>query len=72
MTTPYKVGTTVEWNWGEGTATGDIQDSFAETVTRTFKGTEVKRNASSENPAYLIAQTDGDEVLKSHSEIYKA
>ena len=68
----YDQGDTVEWNWGSGTATGTVQESFTERVTRTIKGTEVTRDADADNPAYLIEQDDGDRVLKSESELSTA
>jgi hypothetical protein len=67
----YNQGDTVEWNWGSGTATGTVQESFTERVTRTIKGNEVTRDADDDNPAYLIEQDDGDRVLKSESELSK-
>ena len=70
--TGYNEGTKVQWEWGNGTGTGTITERFTDDVTRTIKGTEVTRNASADAPAYLIAQDDGDEVLKSHSEVTKA
>ncbi|MGB3541995.1 DUF2945 domain-containing protein [Rubrivirga sp.] len=68
----YNKGDKVEWNWGDGTGTGTVQESFTDEVTRTIKGNEVTRNADSDNPAYLIEQEDGDRVLKSESELSKA
>ena len=68
----YKKGQNVKWSWGNGEAQGVIQKSYTHKVTRTIKGTEVARNASEDNPAYLIEQENGDEVLKSESEIEKA
>ena len=68
----YSKGTKVEWSWGNGTGTGKITEVFTSDVTRTIKGTEVTRNASADEPAYLIEQDDGDKVLKSHSEVSKA
>lgn len=68
----YSEGTQVEWEWGNGTGTGKIDEVFTSDVTRTIKGTEVKREASTQSPAYLIEQDDGDRVLKSHSEVTKA
>ena len=62
----------VQWNHGSSTAKGQITDTFKEKVTRTIKGNEVTRNASDDNPAYLIEQEDGDEVLKSESELEAA
>lgn len=62
----------VKWNYGGSTARGKIQEAFKEKVTRTIKGNEVTRNASEEEPAYLIEQEDGDRVLKSESELSEA
>ena len=68
----YNEGDQVEWSWGSGTGTGTVQERFTEKVTRTIKGTEVTRDASDDEPAYLIEQEDGDRVLKSESELSKA
>ena len=65
-------GDKVEWNWGNGTGTGKVQKKYTEKVTRTIKGSDVTRDASDGDPAYLIEQDDGDEVLKSGSELKKA
>ena len=72
MSNAYNVGTKVEWEWGNGKATGKVDESFTKDVTRTIDGNEVTRKASEDSPAYLIKQDDGDQVLKSHSEIQKA
>ena len=68
----YTKGDKVEWDWGNGTGTGKITERFTEKVTRTIDGSEITRKASSDEPAYLIEQEDGDKVLKSHSEVRKA
>ena len=68
----YAINTEVEWKWGKGSATGNIREKFTSDVERTLKGSSVKREASENNPAYLIEQDDGSEVLKSHSELTKA
>ena len=68
----YSEGTEVQWDWGNGTAKGKIDKVYTRKTTRTIKGTEVTREASDDSPAYLIVQSDGDEVLKSHSEVKKA
>ncbi len=68
----FRKGTAVEWDWGKGTATGKIVETYHKKVTLTLKGSEITRNASDEDPAYRIAQDDGDEVLKSATEIRKA
>ncbi len=68
----YQEGTKVEWDWGKGTGVGKISERFTEKVTRTIKGSEVTRDASKDEPAYLIKQDDGDRVLKGHTEVRKA
>ena len=68
----YAVNTEVEWEWGNGSATGNIREKFTNDVERTIKGSSVKREASDSDPAYLIEQDDGNKVLKSHSEITKS
>lgn len=69
MADTYDKGTEVEWDWGQGTATGTVVESYTERVEKTIKGTEITRNADDDNPAYLIEQDDGSQVLKSHSEL---
>ncbi|WP_299629291.1 DUF2945 domain-containing protein [uncultured Tateyamaria sp.] len=64
-----QIGDSVTWNWGSGTATGTVKQIYTDTVTKTFKGTEVTRNATDAEPAYLIEQDDGDRVLKRGSEL---
>ncbi|MBM3604361.1 MAG: DUF2945 domain-containing protein [Alphaproteobacteria bacterium] len=65
-------GTKVEWKWAGSTATGKITDIFTHDVERTIKGSKIKRTATKQEPAYLITQEDGDEVLKSRSELSRA
>jgi hypothetical protein len=72
MAQNYSEGTQVQWKWGSGSATGKVVQVFTGDVTKTIKGTDVTRNASPDDPAYLIRQDDGDEVLKGHSEVKKA
>lgn len=65
----FKEGAEVKWKWGSGTAKGVIEKIYTKKITRKLKGTEVTREASDDCPAYLISQYDGDEVLKSHTEV---
>ncbi|MXQ08109.1 HVA1 family protein [Alphaproteobacteria bacterium GH1-50] len=65
-------GDRVSWSWGSGEATGRVVEVFTSEVTRTLKGNEVTRKATDDEPAYLIEQDDGDEVLKSFTEVEKA
>lgn len=68
----FRVGSRVEWHWGKGNGTGKVTESFTSDVERTIAGAAIKRKASAEEPAYLIAQEDGGRVLKSHSELRSA
>ena len=68
----YSEGTKVKWSWGNGTGEGTIEKVYTKKITRKIKGTEVTREADDDCPAYFIKQDDGDEVLKSHSEVDKA
>lgn len=68
----FSEGTKVKWNWGNGEGIGIIKERFEDDVTKTIKGTEVTRNATASDPAYMIEQDDGDKVLKGHSEVEKA
>ncbi len=68
----YSQGDKVEWDWGNGTATGKVQKTYTQSVTRTLQGSEVTRNGSDDDPALYIEQDDGDGVLKLSSEVRKA
>jgi len=62
-------GTNVKWNWGKGYATGKVESTHSESITRTIKGSEVTRNGSGDDKALLIKQEDGSKVLKLESEV---
>ena len=68
----YRTSQHVEWDWGSGTAKGQVKERFEREVTRTLKGSKVTRKGSEDDPAYLIEQEDGDEVLKLGSELSAA
>lgn len=70
--TKFSKGDKVEWSWGNGTATGKVADSFTSKVERTIKGNKVTRDASKDNPAYMVEQEDGGRALKSESELKKS
>ncbi|AWX43343.1 hypothetical protein HME9304_00331 [Flagellimonas maritima] len=62
-------GTEVKWKWGNGHATGKVEKTYEESVTRKIEGSEVTRNGSSDDKALFIKQEDGSEVLKLESEV---
>ena len=65
----FRAGARVQWTWGASIAEGVVRKSFTHRIERTIKGATVTREADRRNPAYLIEQDDGDNVLKSHSEL---
>jgi hypothetical protein len=69
MSDRFGKGQKVKWQWGSGEGKGKIAERFERDVTRTLKGSEVTRHGSTDNPAYLIEQDDGDQVLKLGSEL---
>lgn len=71
MSKAYEPGQKVEWDWGQGTASGTVAEVHKDDVQKTIKDTSVKREADSDNPAYTIEQEDGSRVLKSHNELRK-
>ena len=72
MSKKFSKGDKVSWSWGNGTASGKVSEVFTSDVERTIKGSKVKRNASDDDPAYMVEQDDGDKALKSESELEKA
>jgi len=67
-----KEGTKVKWNWGNGSATGEVKETYTKEVTKTIKGNDVTRKGEEGNKALYIKQDDGDHVLKSESEVERA
>ena len=65
-------GSKVTWTWGGNEAHGKIVDHFTARVTRILQGIKEVREASKEEPAYLILRADGDRVLKVASELRRA
>lgn len=53
-------------------AEGVVREVFTGRVERTIKGARIVRNGEQDNPAYLIVQVSGAEVLKKHSELSRA
>ena len=53
-------------------AEGVVREVFTGRVERTIKGAHIVRNGEPDNPAYLIVQASGAEVLKKHSELSRA
>ena len=65
-------GSTVKWEWGNGSAQGKVKETYSEKVTKTIDGSEITRNGEEGNKALLIEQEDGSQVLKLEKEVEKA
>ena len=65
-------GSTVRWQWSGSTAEGKVVEIHRSKVTRTLAGSEITRNGSDDDPAFLIEQEDGGRVLKLRSEVDRA
>ena len=64
-------GDKVRWNWGAHHADGVVRQKFTRRVKRSIKGQTIVRNATEDEPAYLVVQEDGGRALKSASELEK-
>jgi hypothetical protein len=69
MATAFSEGDQVRWNWGNGTGEATVKEVHTERVERTIAGKNQTRNGSDDNPAYVLEQSDGRQVLKLHSEL---
>ncbi|MGB6153587.1 MAG: DUF2945 domain-containing protein [Pricia sp.] len=65
-------GTRVQWKWGNGTAEGEVKETYTTKITKTIKGSSVTRKGDEDDKALYIKQDDGDHVLKSESEVKRA
>jgi hypothetical protein len=72
MAKAFSEGDQVEWNWGNGKGEATVKEVHTERVERTIAGKNQTRNGSHDNPAYVLEQSDGRQVLKLHSELGKA
>lgn len=66
-----RTGSDVKWKWGSGHASGTVEETFKESVTRTIDGSEITRHGKENDKALLIKQEDGSRVLKLESEVEK-
>ena len=69
-TRKFEKGMHVSWKWGAHNAYGEVTEIYTEKVSRRIKGKMITRNASPEKPAYLLVQENGQEVLKSETELH--
>lgn len=68
----FRVGAKIQWKWLGRQIDGTVNEVYLESVTKTIKGKSIKRNGSTENPAYLVQSSAGNLALKLHSELQSA
>lgn len=66
-----KKGDQVEWQYGKGQAEGEVTQVQTKDITKKVQGKTVKRKGSRQEPALVIKQDNGKEVVKSASEVSK-
>lgn len=71
MAKKRKKGDKVSWKFGGNEAKGKVVQRFTEKVTKRIKGKKITRNATKENPAYLVKTKDGKKALKSGKQLKK-
>lgn len=69
---PFAPGDRVRWRWGAHWAEGAVREVHTGRVERVIKGARIVRNGEADNPAYLIVQDNDAQVLKKHSELFRA
>lgn len=67
----FKKDSQVQWKWLGRNIKGVIVEIFTNPVVREIKGKKIKRNGSSENPAYLVRSEAGNEALKLGTELFQ-
>ena len=65
-------GTKVSWKWGNGKATGTVEETYTSKVEKTIDGSTITRKGEEGNKALYIKQDDGSRVLKLESEVERA
>lgn len=66
-----KEGDKVSWKYGNGIGEGKVTEVHTTAFEKEVQGKVIKRNGTPEEPALLIKQDNGHEVVKSVSEVEK-
>jgi len=69
MNKKMSVGTKVQWKWMGRMIGGEVKEIYFEPVAKEIKGKIIKRNGSTENPAFLVKSEAGNVALKLQSEL---
>ena len=66
-----KKGDQVSWKYGNGTGDGIVTEVHTTEFEKEVQRKVIKRNGAPDEPALLIKQENGHEVVKSASEVEK-
>jgi hypothetical protein len=69
MNKQIQKGDGVAWKWGNGVASGTVAEVCPERTQIVSKDKLITRNGTPDNPAVIIIQDNGTEVLKLVSEL---
>lgn len=67
----FKKNDKVYWLWMGKKIQGHVVDIFTESITKEIKGKKIKRNGSTESPAYYVQSEAGNFALKLGTEVFK-
>jgi hypothetical protein len=65
----FRKNAKVSWKWLGREIHGKVLEIFTEPTTIEIKGKKIKRNGSSEKPAYVVESEIGNRALKLHTEL---
>lgn len=65
----FKAGAKIKWKWLGRDICGEVVEIYFQPTAKVIKEKTIKRNASTENPAYLVQSLAGNLALKLHSEL---
>ncbi len=65
----FRIGESVAWKWMGRKIEGVVKEVFEKSVTKIIKGKAIKRNGTSEKPAYLVESKAGNLALKLETEL---
>lgn len=66
----FKKKDQVYWKWLGRKINGKVIEVYFESITKTIKGKNIKRNGSKECPAYLVEAESGNLALKLQTELF--
>jgi hypothetical protein len=66
----FKINQNIGWKWMGRVISGIVEEVYYRPIEKEIKGKMIKRNGSSEKPAYLVKSSAGNYALKLQTEIF--